>query len=279
MDIQIFKIECPPFYIYIRALIFKVPKTVKHAIFVLFLLYKILNYYKLLLCGACRAVLILAHLTHNFSQYFTISFGYKNINAIGAMHIARIVINFGNSHRCILIVTAQFLPSLGNKVGKFIVLDALLAGDFDLLNGLAECVPQSTLAPAAHARLLGLALHDVFAAQVELVLGQRDGQLEQQLLVQRLEVIVGHAVGVDNFLKHLVHVGHALLSAKLGEKLVQTAAAAAAAHQEAAALGDGDFCEDVTGRIHAHPATARSRFVVVNRSGSWRRLLFVRVFA
>jgi hypothetical protein len=140
-------------------------------------------------------------------------------------------------------------------------------------------VAQTALASAAHARLLGLPLHDVLAAQVELVLGERDCELEQQLLVQRLEVVVGHAVGVDDLLEHLVHVGHALLGAQLGEQLVQ-AAAAAASRQEAAAVGDGDLSEDVASRVHAHPPTARRRFVVVEDGPRWRRrLLFVRVFA
>jgi len=70
--------------------------------------------------------------------------------------------------------------------------------------------------------LLLLAPHNVLGALEELVLGKRDGQLEQELLVDGLQVVEGHAVGVDDGVQDVVQRVEVLVQAKFVKQFAET---------------------------------------------------------
>ena len=71
-------------------------------------------------------------------------------------------------------------------------------------------------------QLLPVPAHDQLRPLVQLVLRQREGQLQQELLVYGLQVVEGHSLRVDDDPQDVVDGMETFLEAKLVEELAET---------------------------------------------------------
>lgn len=70
--------------------------------------------------------------------------------------------------------------------------------------------------------LLLLAPHNVLGALKELILRERDRQLEQKLLVDGLQVVEGHAIRIDYGVEYLVQRVQILVQSEFIEQFTET---------------------------------------------------------